>query len=339
MNTENQSLIAPEIFGNHWINSSALSVRELRGSVVLLFFWEYCCIRSLRLLSYIQELNARYRESGLITIGVHTPSYPFAQDVQNVERAVADLNIDFSILLDNDKNVYDAYRLTALPTMVLIDSQGIIRLSIAGRGKQNVIERQIQAALRERGNRGDLPLPIDALRPEEIPGAFCSPESPDILFGYLRKNLGNKEGFNPESVYTYEDPGYYLPGRYYLNGVWQSRKKSMVMSSEDLTESYLILGYDAKEVYAVIGNPGNRPAELEIKQDGDYLTETNRGSDVILNERGVSTMHPGEPRLLNLVQNRDSSEHILKISAVSGDAEFFSLSFIPGVIPELLNPN
>jgi thiol-disulfide isomerase/thioredoxin len=339
MNTDKQSLIAPEIFGIHWINSPALSVRDLRGHVILLFFWEYCCARSMRLLSYIQELGSRYQDSGLTIIGVHTPSFPFAFDIQKVEWAVAENNIEFAVLLDNDRNVYDAYRVTSLPTMVLIDSVGTIRMHIAGRGKQNVIERQVQTALRESGNRDEFPLPMDALRLEETPGVVCYRESPDILFGYLRRTLGNREGYNPESEYTYEDPGYYLPGRYYLNGIWQSHRSSMVLSKDKDFDGYLILEYDAKEVFAVIGQSGEVPVALEIAQDGLHLTNSNRGADVVLGEDGMSIVNPGEPRLLNLVRNIDSSEHVLKISVLSGSAEFFSLTFIPGVIPELFNPN
>lgn len=339
MKIDQSTVTAPELYGYHWLNGEPRSIYGLRGSVILLYFWEYCCIKSIRMLPYVSELLERYRQSGLIVIGIHVPSYAFNRSPESVEPELRSREIDFPVVLDNDRSIAEAYRIEEIPSIILIDGAGNIRLRLSGRGKQNILERHIQQSLYESGNREDYPLPMEAFRPEEFPGVRCDRETPQILFGYGKGFLGNKEGFNPESTYAFEDPGYYLQGRYYLNGIWQSGRNSMTVENREESRGYIVVQYEAREVFGVIGRSGNQAVHLEITQDGVCLTEANRGEDVSITPGGTSMIIPGEPRLMNLVQNGESSEHILKISSIFGDAEFFSLTFIPGVMPELLSRN
>jgi thiol-disulfide isomerase/thioredoxin len=330
---------APELYGVHWLNGQPLMLHALQGHVVLLFFWDYTCIRSLRLLEYIKELEERYREAGLTVIGVHSPGFAFAGDIRAVERAIYENNIAFPVVMDYERNIFDSYHNTETPSVIIIDKDGVIRERFRGRGKQISMEKEIQICLRSGGVLDTLPAPMHARRPEEIPGVRCFPETPQMLFGYLRGNLGNSEGFNPESVYAYDDPGLYLPGRYYLKGVWKSGRHSMTLERTVGSEGYIVLQYEGQEVFAVLGNEVDSASAVEVTQDDQFLTDANRGDDVRFDRDLKSVVTVEGPRLLHLVRNEQSAEHVLKLSSRSAGMEIFSLTFIPGIVPELFGNN
>ncbi len=331
--------IAPELRGVHWLNSAPLSMHALRGNVVVLFFWDHTDIRSLRMIEYIKELHDRYNDAGLVVIGVHSPAFEFAGKVESLEQVIREREITFPVVMDNDRTTFENYRNTETPALIIIDQESSIRSQYHGRGKQQSIERDVQVILQDSGLLDALPLPMDALRPEDIPGVVLARETPQIFFGYLKGSLGNKEGFNPESIFTYEDPGFYLPGRFYLKGVWRSRRHSMILEQLISDEGYIVIRYEGQEVYALIGQEGDTPRRLEVDQDGAYLTAENKGEDVKIDADRRSYMAVDAPRLLHLVKNDESAEHTLKIASRTPGFEMYSLTFIPGVVPELLGNN
>lgn len=330
---------APELRGVYWLNSPPLSIHALRGSVVLLFFWDYTDIRSLHMVDYIKEIHNRYNDVGLVVIGVHSPAFEFAGKVEPLERIISERDITFPVVMDNDRSILENYRNSETPAVIIIDQEGSIRAQYHGRGKQQSIERNLQVCLQDSGVIDALPLPIDAIRPEEIPGVVTERETPQLLFGYLKGNIGNNEGFNPESMYAYEDPGFYLPGRFYLHGVWRSGRHSMKLEQFVSGEGYIMIKYEGRDVYALIGHEGDTPRQLEVSQDGAYLTPGNKGDDVEIDSARRSFISVHFPRLIHLVNNDESAEHTLKIASQSTGVEMYSLTFIPGVVPELLGKN
>jgi peroxiredoxin len=331
--------IAPELRGIHWLNSAPLSIHGLRGRVIVLFFWDHTDIRSLRMLEYIKELHSRYNDIGLVVIGVHSPAFDFAGKLESLEQVIRERDIVFPVVMDNDRTILTNYRNTDTPSLMVIDQEGSIRSQYHGRGKQQSIERDVQVILRDSGSIGSLPLPMNALRPEDIPGVVLIKETPQIFFGYLNGNLGNKDGFNPESIYAYEDPGFYISGRFYLNGVWRSGRSSMVLEQLISGEGYVVIKYEGQEVYGLIGYEGETPQRLDVSQDGINLTEANKGDDVKIDTERRSYVNVSAPRLLHLVKNDESAEHTLKIASQSPGFEMYSLTFIPGIVPELLGNN
>lgn len=330
---------APELRGVHWLNSAPLSIHSLRGNVVVLFFWDQTCIRSLRMLDYIKELHDRYEDVGLVVIGVHSPAFKFAGKLESLERIVTEREINFPIVMDNERETLELYRNTETPAIIIVDQEGSIRSYYHGRGKQQSIERDVQVILQDSGIIDALPLPMDALRPEEIPGAVCSRETPQLFFGYLKGYIGNREGFNPESIFAYEDPGFYLPGRFYLNGVWKSGRHSMILEQLISEEGYSIIKYEGLEVYALIGREDDTTSRLDVIQDTEYLTAENKGEDVRIDNAGRSYVNIDTPRLVHLVKNNESAEYTLKITSQTAGVAMYSLTFIPGVVPELLGKN
>jgi len=336
---EQRTYDAPELRGIHWLNSAPLSIHTLRGSVIALFFWDHTCIRSLRMLEYVKELHSRYHDTGLVVIGVHSPAFEFAGKGELLEEILYEHNIEFPILMDNDRATFEMYRNNEIPAIVIVDQGGYIRSQYHGRGKQQTIERDIQVHLQNSGILDTLPLPIDALRPEEQPGVVCERETPQIYFGYLKGTIGNKEGYNPESELPYEDPGVYVPGKYYLSGVWRSNRHSMVLEQLISDNGYIVTKYEGQEVFALIGNEGDGTIHLQVTQDGKNLTPENMGYDIRFDRSRKSFIEVSKPRLIHLVANKESAEHILKISSQSSGVEIFSLTFMPGVVPELFGRN
>ena len=169
---------APEIQGTQrWFNTpngSPLSLRSLRGRVVLLDFWTYSCINCLRTLPELRSWDGRYRRAGLTIIGLHAPEFPFERDAGNVERAIARNELRYPVAQDNDFATWRAYGNQYWPAKYLIDARGRVRYAHFGEGEYEATERAIRALLSEAG-RERLGRRASARVESPLPGA--TPES------------------------------------------------------------------------------------------------------------------------------------------------------------------
>src|SRR5579871_3183262 len=146
---------APDLDGAvAWLNSSPSTAKALRGRVVLINFWTYSCINSLRELPYIKGWADKYKNSGLIVIGVHTPEFAFEKRRANVEAAVNQLKIGFPVAVDSDRAIWQSFRNEYWPADYLIDGKGRIRYRHFGEGDYAESERTIQKLLSENGAVG-----------------------------------------------------------------------------------------------------------------------------------------------------------------------------------------
>ena len=134
-----------------WLNSPPLSNKALRGKVVLVNFWTYSCINSLRELPYMKAWAAKYKDAGLVVIGVHAPEFGFEKDPANVKNAVSDLKVAYPIPIDSSHSIWSAFRNEYWPADYFVDAKGRIRYHHFGEGEYAKSERVIQALLRENG--------------------------------------------------------------------------------------------------------------------------------------------------------------------------------------------
>jgi thiol-disulfide isomerase/thioredoxin len=132
-----------------WLNSPPLTSEMLRGKVVLVEFWTYGCVNCQRTLPYVKAWSAKYRQDGLLVIGVHTPEFGFEKDRDNVERAVRDLGITYPVVMDNQYEIWNAYKNRYWPAQYLIDAQGRLRHTHFGEGAYQETEQMIQKLLAE----------------------------------------------------------------------------------------------------------------------------------------------------------------------------------------------
>jgi len=333
-----QTIRARELLGDFWFNSEPVPLSALRGQVILLYFWDFASAAALRMLSYVREWHRRYASYGVVIVGVHTPRYPFAKQLDRVQKAIARLAIQFPVVIDNETLIAMNYECRTLPEVVLIDKDGFVRYRGIGEGNPTALERAIQALLYHAGIGGVLPVIMDPLRDVDRADAVCFRATPEVLAGYLRGSLGNVEGSPPESVVHYADPGLYLDGRFYVEGDWRSERDCLRLVEGAEPEGHVIVGYQGLDVQGILEPEGEKSVEVTVRQDNAFLS-ANRGDDVRIDGQGRSFVLVEEPRLYSLVKNREFGEHVLKLSSATQRFALYSFSFSTAVIPELVSNN
>ena len=145
-----ESAAAPELASGEWINSAPLRLKDMRGRVVLLEFWTFGCINCRNTLPFVESWHDRYREQGLVVIGVHSPEFDEEKNVESLRGQVASLGIRYPVVTDNGYQTWKAYNVEAGPTIFLLDKQGRIRWTRVGEGQYDETERVIQKLLAEK---------------------------------------------------------------------------------------------------------------------------------------------------------------------------------------------
>jgi thiol-disulfide isomerase/thioredoxin len=334
-----QHFRVPEIYGDFWFNSDPIPLNALRGQVILIDFWDYTCQNCLRALPYVQEWDRRYRDMGLVTIGVHTPQFPFATDPMNVRRAIEKLQIGYPVVVDNSFSIWSSFRNMVWPTKYLIDRHGFIKYVHGGEGSYQNFEHAIQSLVVESGHHGEMPLIMEPIRDSDRPGVLCYRVTPEILTGWQRGTIGNVEGFSPESTIHYDDPGLRINGRLYLQGNWRNDRNFLKLEDETGKEGYLVLTYQAKEVNAVIKPEGEKNFQVFVQQDDHFLDNENRGDDVLVDDEGRSYLLVTDAKLFNIVKNKEFGEHTLRLVTRSSGFALYSVSFVSSAIPEMVARN
>ncbi|MDW5444111.1 cytochrome c biogenesis protein DipZ [Polaromonas sp. SM01] len=135
--------------GVEWLNSPPLSAKELRGKVVLIDFWTFGCINCRNALPYVRAWHRKYKDQGLVVIGVHAPEFAYEKNINNVKRAVGDLGIEFPVVIDNNFSIWRAFNNNYWPAHYFVDAQGRIRFHHFGEGEYDKSEQVIQQLLEE----------------------------------------------------------------------------------------------------------------------------------------------------------------------------------------------
>jgi thiol-disulfide isomerase/thioredoxin len=334
-----RTIRAQEMYGDYWFNSEPVPITALRGTPVLLFFWDYSCGSSLHALPYVRGWNGRYRDHGLTVVGIHAPRFSFGLDPQNVQKAIARLGVTFPVVMDNNLLIWSRYDIRAWPTLCIVDRSGFVRYMQEGEGGYLAAEREMQMLLLEGNLMEDLPDLLEPMHEEDRPGALCYKGSPEVFTGYVRGTIGNVEGSAPESRSLFHDPELYLDGRVYLDGAWLSRRDSLLFDAEAQAQGQLIVPYVGLEVVGVFGREGDRALEVTVEQDDRSLSRRNKGDDVRVGADGKSVLMVDEPRLYSVVKNTEHGSHVLRLRTTEGKLAAYSFKFVPGVIPVAVSSN
>ena len=298
--------VAPEIKGIHeWFNSEPLSLARLRGKVVLVDFWTFSCINCIRTFPYLKAWDEKYRDRGLVIIGVHTPEFSFEKDRENVRKAIEQYVLKYPVAMDNDKKTWNAYANHYWPHKYLIDAQGNIRYEQIGEGEYVETEQKIQELLAEAGqfapsaSVGGLGLEMRPVAGEEV--EFREIKTPEIYFGYEHGGfLGNPRGFKIGAV-DYLEPTKLEENLFYLVGKWTVGMENVQYVGEGAGK--IILRYTAKSVNIVAGAPG-RSVDVDVLLDGKRLSRANAGKDIVFEQTGRSFVMIQEGRLYSLVNGQ-----------------------------------
>ena len=303
---------APDFAGiERWINSEPLSMEQLKGKVVLVDFWTYTCINCIRTLPYLKEWDEKYKEKGLVIVGVHTPEFEFEKKYENVLDAVGQYQLKYPVAQDNLYATWSAYKNRYWPREFLIDIDGYIRHDHIGEGSYDETEKIIQELLKERMERINKNDTINAsitannqtyFRPLEI-------GTPEIYFGYKfsRGNFGNSQGLKPEQIVDYKTPSSITENNAYLSGKWKNNADNMELAQDvgDIT-----LKFSAKVVNIVAGSQNSSQALVHL-------------DDIFINNE--STIK--EFKLYNVVNSQNYGTHTVNIKIKGKGFKIFTFTF------------
>ncbi len=198
---------------DEWFNSPPLTPQALRGKVVLIDFWTYTCINWLRTAPYVRAWAEKYRDQGLVVIGVHAPEFAFEKNIDNVRRAVKEMRINYPVAVDNDHTIWRAFKNNYWPALYFMDAQGRVRHHHFGEGSYEESEKVIQGLLAEAGATGISrePVMVDA-RGIEAAADWSSLKSAENYLGHARtQNFASPGGAIRNKPGTYELPGRLRP--------------------------------------------------------------------------------------------------------------------------------
>lgn len=318
--------IAPPLLGaTQWLNSPPLTIESLRGKVVLVDFWTYSCINCLRTLPYLKAWNEKYRDQGLVIIGVHAPEFAFEKDQHNVERAIHDLGITYPVAMDNDFAIWNAYKNEYWPAHYLIDAQGIIRHQHFGEGAYQKTEQMIQSLLKESHN-GALTIANNLV---QVAGSGVTAaamadragRSPETYLGYTRQqNFSSPESINKNVTHPYSTSTSLKRNQWALSGDWQIGEQSARLKKSGGVISYRFYGRD---LHLVLGSHNGKAIPFKVTIDG-VIPGEKHGVDIDSQGNGVIK----EQRLYQLIrQGSEVGEHTFKIEFLDAEAEAFAFTF------------
>jgi cytochrome c biogenesis protein CcdA/thiol-disulfide isomerase/thioredoxin len=296
---------APEFVGNQqWFDTPGgrpLTLRSLRGRVVLVDFWTYTCINCLRTLPYLTAWDRTYRKDGLTIVGVHSPEFSFEKDAGNVEEAIERNGIRYPVVQDNELATWSAYGNRYWPSEYFIDSRGRVRVAHYGEGEYAEKERVIRELLEEAGRA--VPGPRSGARGIEASAGVATPET---YLGAARAERFTNRLLSP-GAHDFGDPTPPGPNEFAFRGRWRISLEAATSAGGSLD-----LDFGARRVYLVLRSPG-RSRRVKVWLDGRPIPAAAAGSDV---HGGV--VQVSDQRLYNLVDLPRVGGHLLRLEPEAG---------------------
>ena len=335
---------APEFGGiDAWINSGALTMEELRGKVVLIDFWTYTCINCIRTFPYLKQWHSRYADDGLVIVGVHTPEFEFEKIYDNVVNATVSDALVWPMAQDNDYITWRRYSNRFWPAKYLIDKDGVVRYTHFGEGAYAETEDVIRQLLAEANSEfldDGLPRPED----QTLDPTFLTTRNAQVtreLYGGHERGYSDRlygpGGYvgqmqyygNADQVVDFTISTDLEPNSIYFQGPWRVGPESSTHSrTTESFEDFLAVVYSATSVNAVLTSDSGEPYKVRLTVGDKYLTEENKGSDVIIGDDGESYLWVTSPTLYNVISNPSYIQgETLKMSSNSPDFGLFAFTF------------
>ena len=304
--------------GGEWINSAPLDLESLRGKVVVVDFWTYSCINCVRTFPYVRGWAEKYRDAGLVVVGVHTPEFAFEKNPDNVRDAVRRFGLPYPVVLDNDFAIWRAYANRYWPAHYFIDARGHIRHVHYGEGEYEQSEQVIRQLLREAGRDPGPDMAATASTGAEMPGGG-DVGSPETYLGYSRtRGLASPERARRDALQTYSTPALTL-NQWALSGAWTIRAEH----AEAASGGKLAFRFKARDLHLVMGSMEGRPVRFRVTIDG-RAPGADAGVDIDASGAGVID---GQ-RLYQLLRRSDGAgEHLFEIEFLDPGAQVFAFTF------------
>ena len=306
-----------------WLNSAPLTPEALRGKVVLVDFWTYSCINCLRTLPYVRAWAGKYRDHGLVVLGVHTPEFAFEKDLDNVRRAVRNLDIRYPVAVDNQYAIWGAFFNNYWPADYFVDAQGQVRGHAYGEGDYEKSEHLIQTLLADAGYK-------------DVPGGLVDPsgagveaaaderdvKSPETYVGYERaENFTGAASLAKDRSATYTVPTALQLNQWGLTGAWTVEGERAILAK---APGRIVFRFHARDLHLVLGPAeGGKPAQFRVLLDGQAPGESH-GVDVDASGAGKVDAQ----RLYQLIRQKGPvQDHTFTIEFEVAGAQAFSFTF------------
>jgi thiol-disulfide isomerase/thioredoxin len=315
----------PAIFtAKQWLNGKRLTRADLRGKVVLVNFWTYSCINCLRALPHYREWAAKYRDQGLVVVGVHSPEFSFEHQSTNVNQAVGTLGVNYPVAIDSDFGIWKAFNNQAWPAIYIFDAKGHLRSRVLGEGEYDKTEQLIRQLLAEAKRA---PSASGAsVRPVVATGTQMAADlsnlgSPETYVGYEKAI-----GFAPTSSFARDrDAVYDLPvalplNNWALGGHW---KVGAEFGQASQPGSAITYRFHARDLHLVLGSANGKPVRFRVKIDGG-APGASHGSDTDASGNGAI----GATKLYQLVrQSGQVRDRTFTIEFLDAGARAYSFTF------------
>ena len=312
---------SPELQGiSGYINTSQDKInQDIEGKVVIYDFWTYSCINCIRTLPYLTAWDEKYRNEGLVIIGIHTPEFEFEKKYENVVFATKKFGIKYPVVQDNEKEVWNDFQNRYWPRKYIADHEGYIRFDHIGEGAYKETEKVIQLLLTERSEAlGKTLKKTELVNLDEFTHATF--RTPELYFGFNfaegRDQLGNEEGFSKNKVVDYKLPEQFMQHYFYMGGMWKNNNDGMELISDS---GKIILHYNAKQVNIVAAND----AVLKITYDGTEIPTESKGQDIASD----GTVKITKPGLYNIIDSKLEGPHEIIIEVKNPGFEIFTFTF------------
>ena len=306
-----------------WLNSPPLTPAFLRGKVVLVQFWTYTCINWRRSSPYVRAWAEKYKDQGLVVIGVHTPEFEFEKNLDNVRWAAGDMRVAYPVAVDSDSTIWSAFKNQYWPALYFVDAQGHIRHHQFGEGDYEQSERVIQQMLAEAGagHPGHELVAVDA-RGAEAAADWDNLRSPENYVGYERtENFASPGGAQLDERRVYAAPAGLSLNQWALMGEWTMEKQATVLNKAGGRIAYR---FHARDLHLIMG-PATRGRSVRFRVliDGESAG-AEHGVDV--DEEGNGTVT--EQRMYQLIrQSKPITDRQFEIEFLDPGVEAFAFTF------------
>jgi cytochrome c biogenesis protein CcdA/thiol-disulfide isomerase/thioredoxin len=305
-----------------WLNSPPLTPEGLKGKVVLIDFWTYSCINCLRAIPYVKAWAEKYKDHGLVVIGVHTPEFAFERKIDNVRSAVAELKIGYPVAIDNDYKIWRAFDNQYWPAHYFIDAQGRMRYHHFGEGEYDKSEPVIQRLLAEASDEGF----ANGIVSVAASGVQAAPDasdvrSPETYIGYDRAdNFVSPGGIVEDESHDYAATTPQL-NQWSLSGEWTVGAENAVLNKQDGRIAYR---FHARDLHLVLGPAASgKPIRFRVTVDG-AAPGADHGTDIDADGQGTVD---GQ-RLYQLIRQHEAiSDRTFEIEFLDPGVQAYTFTF------------
>jgi cytochrome c biogenesis protein CcdA/peroxiredoxin len=317
----------PSILGaSTWLNSNEVKREDLKGKVVLIDFWTYSCINCIRTLPYLKTWAEKYKDKGLVIIGVHAPEFAFEKDIDNVRKAVKDFGISYPVAIDNELAIWNAFQNQYWPAHYFVDAKGRVRYHHFGEGQYEQSEKVIRTLLQESDPNLEFDGQVESTKVEgkgieQKAGNLKEIVNHETYLGHDRiENFVSIAELVKDQAHSYKSPDALKLKQWALDGEWTVGAERIVNQSAG---AKLILQFKARDIHLVLGSSERKPLRFRVTIDGQAPGES-RGDDI--DAEGNGTIE--DERLYQLIRLPDGAkEHRLEIEFLDEGAHAFAFTF------------